>query len=114
MRSINSPFCGKETVLHGFTGYPDDGAEPSAGLVLDAKGNLYGTTQWGGASEAGTLFKVDKRGKETVLYSLDGRPDGAFPFAVLLRDAEGNLYGTASEGAVSYYGTVFELIRGIE
>jgi uncharacterized repeat protein (TIGR03803 family) len=105
--------AGKETVLYSFTGYPDDGAEPWAGLVRDAAGNLYGTTFTGGASNYGTVFKVDETGKETVLYSFMGSGgDGASPFDLgyLLRDAKGDLYGTTNGGGASNYGTVFKLV----
>src|SRR5271157_4984795 len=85
------------SVLYTFTGSPD-GAFPVAGLVRDAQGNLYGTTQGGGARGAGTVFKVDTTGKETVLYSFTGGADGAYPGAGLLRDAQGNLYGTTVYG----------------
>jgi uncharacterized repeat protein (TIGR03803 family) len=89
---------GKETVLHSFAGSPD-GALPGAALVLDAKGNLYGTTSGGGASGyAGTVFKVTPSGKETVLHSFAGSPDGASPGAALVLDAKGNLYGTTAYG----------------
>src|SRR5271157_1537235 len=88
-----------ETVLHSFTGYPGDGATPYAGLVRDAQGNLYGTTFEGGASSAGTVFKVDTTGKESVLYSFTGTGgDGAEPYAGLVQDAQGNLYGTTLQG----------------
>src|SRR5271157_5755669 len=88
-----------ESVLYSFTGYPGDGAIPYAGLVRDAQGNLYGTTSGGGASSAGTVFKVDTTGKETVLYSFTvGGQDGVLPYAGLVRDAQGNLYGTTSYG----------------
>ena len=64
---------GKETVLHSFTGA--DGANPRAGLILDAKGNLYGTTYDGGASGDGVVFKLSSKGK-TVLYSFTGGRTG--------------------------------------
>jgi len=57
------------TVLYNFKGSPD-GANPYAGLLLDEAGNLYGTTYAGGSSKYGTVFKVNKAGKETVLHSL--------------------------------------------
>jgi len=98
---------GAETVLHTFTGAPD-GATPTAGLILDKEGNLYGTTQDGGASCCGTVFQVTPTGKETILHSFTGGADGGAPYAGLIRDGAGNLYGTTQAGGASY-GTVFEL-----
>ena len=86
------------SVVYTFAG--PDGAGPDAGLVLDTQGNLYGTTGNGGASNYGTVFKLDKTGKETVLYSFTGTPDGALPVG-LVRDSLGNLYGTTSAGGDS-------------
>jgi uncharacterized repeat protein (TIGR03803 family) len=104
---------GKETVLYSFCSQPGctDGEFPYASLVLDSAGYLYGTTEDGGANGAGTIFRVDKNGKETVLYSfcsLPGCADGGYPYAGLARDTAGNLYGTASNSALAY-GTVFKL-----
>jgi uncharacterized repeat protein (TIGR03803 family) len=59
---------GKFTVPHRF-GEPGDGSQPRAGVIQDAEGNLYGTTQFGGANGEGTVFKLSKTGKETILYS---------------------------------------------
>lgn len=87
---------GKFTVLHGFTG--TDGESPEAGLTLDATGNLYGTTSAGGASGFGVVFKLDPTGQEIVLYSFTGGTDGGAPFGVLVRDSEGNLFGTTNSG----------------
>jgi uncharacterized repeat protein (TIGR03803 family) len=104
---------GKIKTLYAFTG-PPDGANPIGNLVRDAAGNLYGTTQYGGAFKYyGTVFKVDKTGKETVLHSFNGR-DGNWPQAGLVRDAEGNLYGTTFWGdgtgcGGAGCGTVFKL-----
>lgn len=100
-------------VLHNFTGTPD-GSLPYASLIRDKEGNLYGTTETGGASNAGTVFKVDKSGTTTLLYSFSGGSDGANPFAGLLRDAAGNLYGTTANGGSSGVGTVFKLGKGKE
>jgi uncharacterized repeat protein (TIGR03803 family) len=86
------------SVVYTFAG--PDGAGPDAGLVLDTQGNLYGTTGTGGASNYGTVFKLDKTGKETVLYSFTGTPDGVGPGG-LVRDAQGNLYGTTGGGGDS-------------
>jgi uncharacterized repeat protein (TIGR03803 family) len=99
---------GKETVLHSFVGNLDDGGFPRAGLVQDAIGNLYGTTYFGGAFLAGTVFMVSSAGGEEVLHSFTGT-DGSSPIASLVRDAAGNLYGTASGGGLFGLGTVFEL-----
>jgi uncharacterized repeat protein (TIGR03803 family) len=80
---------GTETVLHSFTGLPD-GAYPYDNLVRDKAGNLYGTTHDGGDSSCippygcGTVFKVATSGKESVLYSFMGPPDGASPSGGLI------------------------------
>jgi uncharacterized repeat protein (TIGR03803 family) len=72
---------------------------------MDSRGNLYGTTFFGGAHECttnhlgcGVVFKLDTAGKETVLHNFTGGADGAFPYAGLMMDKAGNLYGTASQG----------------
>jgi uncharacterized repeat protein (TIGR03803 family) len=92
-----------------------DGAVPYATLALDAAGNLYGTTQVGGASGTGTVFKVDASGTETVLYSFSGGVDGGYPLAGLVLDTAGNLYGTTESGGTSNAGTVFKVTKtGVE
>jgi uncharacterized repeat protein (TIGR03803 family) len=105
--------AGRETVLHTFTG-GSDGASSFAGLIRDAEGNLYGTTGYGGAAGAGTVFKLAANDKHTVLHSFTGKlGDGALPFAGLVCDAAGNLYGTTQFGGPlhngRYFGTVFKL-----
>jgi len=98
------------TVLHTFSPNGTDGAVPSAGLVQDAKGNLYGTTTAGGQYLYGIAFKLTPAGKETVLHAFGNTGDGKTPMAGLLRDSAGNLYGTTLEGGASgAYGTVFGL-----
>jgi uncharacterized repeat protein (TIGR03803 family) len=95
---------GKETILHRF-GREGDGRFPTAGVIRDAAGNLYGTTYTGGVLSlcgvgCGTIFKVDASGKETVLHRFTGGADGASPYGGLIQDGAGNLYGTAQTGTV--------------
>lgn len=100
---------GHETVLYQFGNYPD-GATPYGSLVADESNNLYGTTATGGTSGAGTVFEVDQSGNETILYNFgSGADDGFEPFAGLVRDKEGNLYGTTLEGGPGGGGTVFKV-----
>lgn len=94
---------GKETLLHSF-GRGTDGSTPNAGLIMDTKGNLYGTTSLGGTSNLGTVFRVTNTGKETILHSFKGTPDGSDPTASLLMDANGNLYGTTYAGGTGHAG----------
>jgi uncharacterized repeat protein (TIGR03803 family) len=92
---------GNETVLHQFTGVPD-GEAPVGGLIRDGKGNLFGTTSAGGGGPClggcGTVFKLHKNGKESVLYRFLASPDGAFPYSGLLQGKSGNLFGTTYNG----------------
>ena len=104
--------AGVETIIHAFNGFQKknaDGADPEAGLILDAQGNLYGTTAWGGVYGQGTVFKLTPAGAETVLYSFTGLADGSEPVGSLVMDAQGNLNGTTEYGGVYGYGTVFKL-----
>ena len=108
---------GKELWLHSFKGTNE--IDPSAGLLRDASGNLYGTTIYGGkirktcggvqTGGCGTAFKVDKTGKGTVLYKFKGTPDGYFPESVLVEDATGSLYGTTYLGGANGLGAVFKI-----
>jgi uncharacterized repeat protein (TIGR03803 family) len=87
---------GRETVLYSFQEL--HGANPYGGLIHDSDGNLYGATLAGGPSNAGVVYKLNRQGQQTVLYSFTGGPDGAYPYATLVRDTAGNLYGTTWEG----------------
>jgi uncharacterized repeat protein (TIGR03803 family) len=91
--------AGTESVLYSFTGAPD-GAGPAGDLVLDAAGDLLGTTSTGGIAGAGTVFRLDPTGKQSVLYSFTGGADGAQPMAGLILDEKGNIYGTTIAGGV--------------
>ena len=106
---------GVETVLHSFNG--SDGAGSSATLIMDANGDLYGTTAVGGGSGCntgdsvgcGVVFKLSGN-KETVLYRFTGGADGAFPWAGLVADASGNFYGTTNSGGAWGGGVAFKLV----
>jgi len=109
-----------ETVLYNFTG-GSSGANPSAGLTSDGRGNFYGTTFYGGGhGEYGTVFEMSPNGSggwnETVLYNFcpqqagyNSCADGAAPAANVIFDKQGNLYGTAAYGGAYGWGVVFEL-----
>jgi uncharacterized repeat protein (TIGR03803 family) len=76
---------------------------------MDGAGNLYGTTVHGGCLLGGMAFKINPSGKLTVLHCFGGPGDGEYPYAGLVMDALGNLYGTTTRGGVSNYGTVFKI-----
>jgi uncharacterized repeat protein (TIGR03803 family) len=97
--------------LHNFTGEKDGGV-PYAGLIHDEAGNLYGTASTGGAFMFGTVFELTSTGKLIVLHSFTGSNDGGTPYAALVRDAAGNLYGTTLAGGSYGDGTVFKIDVG--
>ena len=99
---------GNESVLYAFSG-GNDGSEPTAGVILDPTGNLYGTTYYGGPAGEGVVFEVDTTGHESVLYSFTGATDGGAPWAGVVRDSSGNLYGTTNNGGTSNSGVVYEV-----
>ena len=104
---------GTETVLHAFAG-GNDGIGPSAGLIMDKAGNLYGTTGGGGSGNCsigedlgcGTIFEIAPDGTETVLHAfLNVRSHGYDPVAGLIKDKAGNLFGTTEEGGIRSCGS---------
>jgi len=101
-----------ETVLHSFNNDGKDGFVPNADLIFDWSGNLYSTTQLGGADEYGTVFKLKRGGKgvwkETLVHSFRDHP-GATSFAGLIFDGRGNLYGTTAGDGKTTFGTVFKV-----
>ena len=104
----------REVTLHNFGIAYTDGIYPYAGLVFDASGNLYGTTSKGGTEGHGAVFEIAPNGSggwtERVLHNFGvGGSDGIYPYAGLIFDAAGNLYGTTSLGGSEGYGTVFEM-----
>ena len=99
-----------EQVTYSFDGDPN-GSTPSARLIADANGNLYGTAASGCAFNYGCVFelsKVEDSWIETVLFNFSG-PDGATPTTSLLLDAVGNLYGTTALGGDFNSGVAFQL-----
>jgi uncharacterized repeat protein (TIGR03803 family) len=107
-----------ERVLHQFCSWREcaDGLTPSAGLIFDQAGNLYGTTESGGAQYGGTVFQLipNQNGGwiEHVLHRFCSRTkcaDGVGPHAGLIFDRAGNLFGTTEAGGAKNFGTVFQL-----
>jgi uncharacterized repeat protein (TIGR03803 family) len=105
-------------ILHRFASSPNDGQNPVGGLVMDASGDLYGTTEGGGPSGDGTVFKlafVNGNWQKTVLYAFPDCADGCIPGSTLVFDKKGNLYGAASGGnqgcGPDTCGTIFKLTR---
>src|SRR5258708_1755508 len=103
----------KEQVLYSF-GTGTDGAVPVAGVILDASGNLYGTTSAGGTYGYGTVFQLKRSTKsytEIILHEFALGTDGGVPYAGLVMDSKGTLYGAASDGGGGLTGgrTVFAL-----
>ena len=101
-----------ESVLHTFTTQGGDGQRPWSGVIFDQSGNLYGTTQNGGAYHAyGTVYKLIPAGltwTEQILYSFQGKDDGEFPYSGVIFDQAGDLYGTTCCGGSDGVGTVYE------
>jgi uncharacterized repeat protein (TIGR03803 family) len=105
------------TLLHTFTGYPRDGMDAQGNLVFDQAGNLYGITYSGGAKNNGTVYKLspehDGQWTEEILYSFKSGKDGRQPWAGVVLDAGGDIYGTTVRGGAigpKHQGTVFELL----
>lgn len=106
--AANAPWT--ESVLYHFSG-GTDGKNPYAGVTLDQAGNLYGTTSYGGGG-SGTVFKLTLSGggwAESVLHTFTGGNDGAEPYAGVVLDEAGNLYGTTPYGGAYGCGVVFQL-----
>jgi uncharacterized repeat protein (TIGR03803 family) len=101
-----------ESLIYSFHGQ-SDGSQPNAGLTMDTAGNLYGTTNLGGANGVGTVYELSPAGggswTESVLHSFGAGQDGANTWAEVTLDASGNLYGTTLAGGTYGGGTVYEL-----
>jgi len=103
-----------ENTLYSFTG-GNDGGTPFGALSLDAQGNVYGSTIYGGASNSGTVFELIRPATtgaawtEIVLYSFAGLTDGGNPNGSLIFNPTGRLYGTAPNGGSASSGVIFQL-----
>jgi uncharacterized repeat protein (TIGR03803 family) len=122
--SLAAPGCGTvyeyssgggESILYSFTNYDTDGSFPMGTPVMDAKGNLYGTTYAGGVNDLGIIFELSPPAKQgggwtrTTLHQFSGASDGAHPSAGLVMDSQGNIYGTTYQGiGKTQHGTVFK------
>ena len=106
-------YASTPTTLVSFNG--TNGAYPTGSLIADAHGDLFGTTEAGGANNAGTVFEIVKTATgyastPTTLVSFNGT-DGISPGETLIADAHGDLFGTTSAGGANGDGTVFEIAK---
>jgi uncharacterized repeat protein (TIGR03803 family) len=100
-----------ESVIYSFTG-GSDGAGPLASMIQASDGNLYGTTQGGGSSNLGTVFKISNPTTfptESVIYGFAGGTDGSYPYGAVIQASDGNLFGTTANGGSSNLGAVFKI-----
>ncbi|HEX3666122.1 MAG TPA: choice-of-anchor tandem repeat GloVer-containing protein [Rhizomicrobium sp.] len=96
-------------VLYNFAGGAGDGQSPTAEVTLDSSGNIYGTTEGGGANGTGVLFKLTSGGSESILHSFGGSGDGTSPDGAVNIDSSGNIFGTTDYGGSGDNGTIWEL-----
>jgi len=99
---------GTETILHAFDMHNHQTGSPKGGLVMDAAGNLYGTT-FIGDDNPGSAFKLAPDGTYTILHDFSGAGDGESPIGSLAADANGHLFGMTSSGGFRGCGTVFQV-----
>jgi uncharacterized repeat protein (TIGR03803 family) len=100
----------KFSTLYSFKNNGTDPTNPEAQLIVDSSGNLYGTSNGGGTFNLGTVFKISKSGKLTVLHNFQGgTSDGELPQASLTRDSAGNLYGSTAYGGEFGDGILFKI-----
>jgi uncharacterized repeat protein (TIGR03803 family) len=93
--------------LHSFHRNGTDAVLPYTGVSLDAQGNLYGTSYYGGANLDGAIYKVTPNGHETILYSFS-QPNGDFPSRPV-PDARNSLIGVTDTGGAHDFGTIYQL-----
>ena len=97
------------TVLHNFAGGTSDGSGSGAEVTLDASGNIYGTTDTGGANLAGVIFKLTSGGTESLLHSFGGSGDGTDPDGAVTIESNGDMYGTTGSGGANQNGGIWKL-----
>jgi len=106
----------KYRVIHTFTGGKDGASGSLGSLVFDTSGNLFGVSELGGTSGAGSVYELSPTPggswKTAVLYEFRGMPDAANPYGGLILDDAGNLYGTTYFGGTAGVGSVFQLAHG--
>jgi uncharacterized repeat protein (TIGR03803 family) len=95
------------SILHTFTGVPNDGQQPRGRLIESTNGLVYGTTTFGGAFNRGTVFSMDKNGGNYTFFSFTSADSSGQPEAGLLEASDGLLYGTLYHGGTSALGSVF-------
>src|SRR5690349_6317085 len=103
------------TTLVSFDGAPSNGANPLDNLIADANGDLFGTTQKGGATNQGTVFEIAKTATgyastPPTLVTRNGS-NGSYPQAALLADSNGELFDTTFSGGASNRGTLIEVAK---
>lgn len=99
---------GTFSVLYAFGASATDGTSPKGALVRDGHGNIYGTTEFGGANASGTVFRISPAGIATILHSFDTSTEGGYPRGGLTWGPKGILYGTTLAGGGGF-GTVFKI-----
>jgi uncharacterized repeat protein (TIGR03803 family) len=101
---------GTFTLLHSFSNATTDGGNPNGSLVQGSDGNFYGLTQFGGANNHGTVFKITASGTFTLLHSFSSATtDGETPNGNLVQASDGNFYGMTQQGGANSDGTVFKI-----
>jgi uncharacterized repeat protein (TIGR03803 family) len=104
---------GRETILHSFDNNGVDGYLPFTGLTLDQKGNVWGSTTYGGKRGDGIIFEVSASGVYTIRLNFASVPTGVgYPESTITLDAAGNLYGTGTSYDVAWFGGVYKISHG--
>lgn len=103
------PGSGVTTLMHSFSGTPDDGNLPASRLRVGSDGNLYGVTFYGGYFDLGTFYRITPAGALTVLHSFAGDVDGRGPNSSLLVTSDGDFFGTTVSGGPTSNGTIYKI-----